>query len=113
MILLIHDYAACSIADLPSSEDALIIIKDEIPFTELTVHSSDLKINTTYMIIAWYIENNLDWFIRFVKDKLSDNQYSVDHLERLKEGNSATWKYSDIEDTLIFGIGMSNKMHNV
>ena len=24
-----------------------------------------------------------------MKDKLSDNQYSVDHLERLEEGNSA------------------------
>ena len=36
-----------------------------------------------------------------MKDKRSDSQYSVDHLERLKEGNSAAFKYPDIEDTQI------------
>ena len=36
-----------------------------------------------------------------MKGKLSDNQYSVDHLERVKEGNNTPWKYPDIEDTQI------------
>ena len=39
-----------------------------------------------------------------MKDKRSDSQYSVDHLERLKEGNSAAFKYPDIEDTQIIFI---------
>ena len=35
-------------------------------------------------MIAWYIENTWNWFIGYVKDKLSDNHYSKDHLEILK-----------------------------
>ena len=82
MILLTDDdYTAGSIADLPSNEDAFTIIKGEIPDTELTAISSNIKINNTCMM-AWYIENRWDWFIGYVKNKLSDNQYSVDHLER-------------------------------
>ena len=82
MILLTDDdYTVGSIADLPSNEDAFTIIKGEIPVTELTAISSNIKINNTCMM-AWYIENRWDWFIGYVKNKLSDNQYSVDHLER-------------------------------
>ena len=104
MILLTDDgYATGSIADLPSNKDALISIKGYIPFTELTANSSNIKINNTYMI-ARYIENNWDWFIGYVKEKLSDNHYSVDHLERLNEGNSTAWKYPDIEDTKIIPV---------
>ena len=54
-------------------------------------------------MIAWYMENSWDWFVGYVKDELSDNQYSVDHLERLKKGNSPAWKYSDIEDSIFNG----------
>ena len=36
-----------------------------------------------------------------MKDKHSDNHHPVDHLERLKEGNSTSRKYPDIEDTQI------------
>ena len=28
-------------------------------------------------MIAWYIENKWNWYIGYVKDKLSDNQYST------------------------------------
>ena len=100
ILLTDDDYATGSVADLPSNEEALTIIKREIPVTELTANSSDIKINNAYMK-AWYIENKWDWFIGYVKDKLSDNQYSVDHLERLGEGNSTAWKCPDIEDTQI------------
>ena len=54
-------------------------------------------------MIAWYIENSCDWFVGYVKVELSDNQYSADHLEKLKEGNSTAWKYSDIEDSIFNG----------
>ena len=36
-----------------------------------------------------------------MKDKLSDIQYSVDHLKRLKERNSAAGSYPDTGDTQI------------
>ena len=101
MILLTdNDYATASIADLPSNEDALTIIEGKIPFTELTANSSDIKINNTYMI-AWHIENTWNWFVGYVKDKLSDNHYAKDHLEILKGGNSTVWKYPGIGDTQI------------
>ena len=54
-------------------------------------------------MIAWYIENSWDWFVGYVKVELSDNQYSADHFEKLKEGNSTAWKYSDIEDSIFNG----------
>ena len=51
MILLTDDdYATGSIADLPSNEDALTINKGELPDTELTASSSEIKINDTYVI---------------------------------------------------------------
>ena len=49
--------------------------------------------------MTWYKESIWDRFNRHVKDKRSDSQYSVDHLERLKERNSAAFKYPDIEGT--------------
>ena len=49
--------------------------------------------------MTWYKENNWDRFNGNVKDKRSDS-----HLERLKEGNSAAFKYPDIEDTQIIFI---------
>lgn len=37
----------------------------------------------------------------FVKDKLSDNQWSADHLERVKQENSRAWKYPYAEHNQI------------
>ena len=48
MLLTDEGHATDSIADLPSSEDALTIIKGEIPVTELTAIFSDIK-STTHM----------------------------------------------------------------
>ena len=101
MILLNdEDYATGSIADLPSNEDALTIIKGDVP-AELTITSSDINVNDT-CVIVWYVDSKWVWFIGYVKEKLSDEKYSVDHLERVKEGNSLTWKYPDIDDTKAF-----------
>ena len=98
MILLTDDdYATGSLADLPSNEDALTIIKSGKP-TELAATSPDININDT-CVIAWYIESTWVWFIGYVKEKLSDEQYLVDHLERVKEGSSLAWKYPNNDDT--------------
>ena len=37
----------------------------------------------------------------YVEEKPSVSQYFVDHLERLKEGNSTAWKYHATEDNQI------------
>lgn len=101
MILLPDDdYSTGSVSDLPSNEGALTISKGEIPVTELTVSSFDVKINDT-QVIAWYKENKWDWFIDQVKEKLSDNHFSAENLETVKEGNHTAWKYFDIKDTQI------------
>ena len=99
MILLIDDdYETGSIANLPSNEDALTINKGQISGAELTASFSEIKLSNIY-VIAQYSENKWDWFIGYVKDKLSDKHYSAEHLERVKEGNSTAWKYHDIKDT--------------
>lgn len=51
MILLTDDdYATGSMADLPSNEDVLTIIKGEISVTDLKGNSSDIKISNTHLI---------------------------------------------------------------
>ena len=101
MILLPDDdYSTGSVSDLPSNEGALTISKGEISVTELTASSFDVKISDTYLI-AWYKENKWDWFIDYVKDKLSENHFSAENLETVKEGNRTAWKYLDIKDTQI------------
>lgn len=72
-LLTDDDYATGSLADLPSNEDVLTIIKGEISVTDLKGNSSDIKISNTHLI-AQYMEKKWDWFMGFVKDKLSDNQ---------------------------------------
>ena len=36
-----------------------------------------------------------------MKEKLSDNHFSAENLETVKEGNHTAWKYFDIKDTQI------------
>ena len=100
ILLLDDDYSTGSVSDLPSNKGALTISKGEIPVTELTASSFDVKINDT-QVIAWYKENKWDWFIDYVKDKLSDNHFSAENLETVKKGNRTAWKYLDIKHTQI------------
>ena len=98
ILLSDDDMATGSLADLPTDADAFAIVQGN-SVAEAPVNSTaDLNTNDN-CVVAWCIYGTWNWYVGYVKEMLNDEQYIADHLERLRPGNSAVWKYPTIDDT--------------
>ena len=95
LILLSGDNAASgSVADLPTNADALAVLQG----TEVVSNiRTSLNINDI-CVVVWCMDEQWNWFVGYIKDKLNDEQYIADHLERLQPGNNTRWRYPMTED---------------
>ena len=57
----------------------------------------DFNINDN-CIIAWDINGTWKWFVAYITEKLDDDQYVADHLERCLSNNHFQWRYPNQED---------------
>ena len=90
--------ATGSLADLPTDADAFAIVQGNSVAEAPLNSTADLNTNDN-CVVAWCIDGTWNWYVGYVKEMLNDEQYIADHLERLRPGNSAVWKYPTIDDT--------------
>ena len=47
----------------------------------------------------WLLKSKCQWYHAFIKEKVNDNEYIADHLERVQEKVDSKWKYPATDDT--------------
>lgn len=99
ILLSDDDLATGSIADLPTNDDALAIVQGTIIPTVVNAQVNTEFETNDNCVVLWYINGRWDWFIGYVKERLNDDQYMVDHLERVRSGNNSGWRYPSADDT--------------
>ena len=96
------DNATGTVADLPTNEDVLKAIKAtsiEKVTTNTIQHLPEFNVNDLCVVIRLVNNSKWEWFLAYIKKQVSEEEYVVDHRERLKERIDSQWKYSDTDDT--------------
>ena len=92
------DDAAGTVADLPTNENVLKAIK-ATSIENVTTHTikyvSEFNVNDLCVVD----NSKLQWFLAYIKEQVSEEEYVVNHLVPLKERNDSRWKYPATDDT--------------
>lgn len=87
----------------PKNEDvlrAINVTSIEKVITNTIQHvSSELNVNVQCVVI-WLVKNSKwEWFLAYIKEEVSEEEYVIDHVERLTERNDSWQKYPATDDT--------------
>ena len=77
----------------PKNEDvlrAINVTSIEKVITNTIQHvSSELNVNVQCVVI-WLVKNSKwEWFLAYIKEEVSEEEYVIDHVERLTERNDS------------------------
>ena len=95
--LLSSDISECSktIADLPTNDD----IFQALGIVEISPNDpeSNIRINYIHAIIWQNEKEEKEWYLGYIKEEI-ENEYIVEHLQRVSQGSDLMWTYPTTED---------------
>ena len=89
----------CKVGQLPSNDDVLrlLLTQDDASPATLPNREYEVFVNSVVAVI-WIVNAKKTWYLGYITEIKENDEYIVDHLERVQSTKNELWRFPNKED---------------